>query len=1450
MDIDRPPPASTPSRSPARARTRPVNHPNNYCARRKFVRPPLSCAPRRATRVAQSSPTTPSTPLATSGAPPPTARPPVGNVRLAGAAAALPTASGTRFEAIVAAAPHSQLIALGLVVALVSSGLLIARLRKGAPKTTGSKASRKQKDHALRKIMQAQAASNTADEIAPSTANTQASGSGSGSGSGDRDRVRAATGSASSKVNGTGNPESDASRRPVLSRVNTAVGGSIAAAAELLPSPACVTSSSAVIWNGLERIGSALNATASRARSGSLSGGSSAVSTKGKEREADRGGVEDEVSAQMRRRDSTRSSGSHTPPVADGAGRRSKGKKGKNPTGGSSSQMMSPSTSSQGFTSALTSPAISRRGSEKGDSGRLPDRTAAVQPLSSLPGDFPIGEPRRIAQQKPDALAPIQPPARLEKPPDPKPPLPPVTLPKQTSDAFVQTSPRLLPLPASPPLPPSDSDATPPPTLPPAARSISPLTPFDLHASFQATTALPSATSSEPPLSLNDYLVTNATAYLSAAVSPPISPSMSCAPSAAESASSNSPIPARASSPMLGSPPITHARPLPPAFGRRGSAVSVNGHLAVGTLERTPSGSSSPALPAARSRKAARKASANETALAGQQGVVGLPGAVAAPRRSSEADPNRSVKGGKSPKDDTGGSNPSLRRASATSSGASANSGGKGAGSSAGDDPYQHHHHPQQQRWPAPGDRIYGYPALGLRNDEDDDLPSEGGSELDRRSSSAAGEGHLPAGFSSRSNHFMSPETSPHPSQRSVSSSQYTPSNQRTPWSPHMTSQYAPVAGSPSAHSASRPPSRGSSLSVPVAMTPLSAAGPTPHQQALALAQSQLQTQSQIMLQYQHMQAVQQRQSHSSQGPTLRRRATSGGLSETSDGLLSPTTTATPATPNGFGFPIGVLTSPLMGSSPSVQPGWSAHSSGLGPHMMPYSSGPSSPYLGLSQTSSPTTASFPSGAFTPQMPPHAILAHPNGMYQSANSGGGGYFAPPSGQASSYGPMQPSPTTAYFSATPTQQQQRNNSLPHPSRPRLSSSMSASGVHGAAAGKASNSAGSGNATSRSQVERSQSIPSAPLSGGVPLGDPPPSGWKGKLKQAEQDADRMGKELEIARWRLTVVEEEQRAAERENQEALKALAARAMRAEARIKLYETAAGRSEAAEEPSPIRAEPINGASTPFEGSPPTQAAAAPPRNETADEEAVVDDSIKIERSTTIETLPTLQLNGSASADELSESSLDKPTHPLAWLDLDAISFGNSRPLRQTGTSPTQSSPRLAASRRRNGRSSLPAGESSRRRPNGGLRRKSALNVQAPPAAEAELSDDEEIVIVLDAPLRRRPIPTVLPSRRSSFMDDDGIERDGNSVYDDEDVPLIDMDDGAEPLAGGLVVGEVGEDVHEHPAYIGFLPSYLSGSRVPPPTANPLPTKVGEGTLLEEEASDAKTTPPEVGNPEAE
>ncbi|GAA5992224.1 hypothetical protein JCM10908_001827 [Rhodotorula pacifica] len=1402
----------------------------------KFVRQPPSCLPRRATRVAQSSSSS-SSALVPSGALPVTAKAPASNVRVPGVSAGLPTASGHRFDAIVAAAPHSQLIALGLVVALVSSGLLIARLRKGAPKTTGSKASRKQKDNALRKIMQAQTAAasttGTSDDLsssspAPAGATTS---SAVPAASPTLGAGRAGT-SATAKANGTAvtasSSSTDASRRPVLSRVNTAVGGSIAAAAELVPSPACVTSSSAVIWNGLERIGHVLSATASRAARSGSNTASPSISSKGKEREVDRFGDEDGVSSShMRRKDSMRS-GSHTPPIASdsaAAGRKGKGKKGKTPT----SSQMSPASSAQGFTSALASPVISRRPSEKGGTPNRSSRNeVGVQTFSSLPGDFPSEGQRNYALQLEEEVAPIQPPARLEKPPDPPPPA--VAPPKRTLDAFVQTSPRLLPLPASPPLPASDISES---SAPSAARSMSPLRPFDLHASFQATTTLPPT---EPLLSLDNYSVTNPTTY-KGGPSPHISPSMTRLPSASgatESIASSSPTSRRASSPMLESPPITHARPVSPAFERRSSAVSVNGHLAVSTPERvsaSASGTSSPALAATRSRKAARKASANEVAHVGQQGVVGLPGAVAAPRRSSEAEKaerTRSTKSGKSPKSDER-PGPPVRRSSATSSGASANSKGADAARSNGLDDLDSH----QQRWPVSGDRMYGYAALGIRNDEDDDLPSEGGSELDRRSSSAAGEGYLPAGFtSSRSGHFMSPDTSPHPSQRSLSSSHYTPSNHRTtPWSPHLASQYAPVMGSPSAHSISRPPSRGSSLSVPVAMTPMSAAGATQQQQAFALAQSQLQTQSQIMLHYQQMQAVQQRQSQSSSHvPPLRRRATSGGLSETSDGLLSPTATATPAMPNGFSYPFNAVTSPLLSSSTH---GWTSHSSGLTPQMVSYGNGPPSPYPVLSQSSSPTTVSFPNGAYSPQIPSHAVLAHPNAMYPSS-SVGAGYLASPTGPTS-YGQMQPSPTHAYFSAIPPPPQQRKNSLPYPARPRLSSSMSAGTTHANGGGaKGSNSAGSNNQKSRGHAERSQTIPSAPLSGGVPLGDPPPSGWKGKLKQAELEADRMGKELEIARWRLAVVEEEQRAAERESQDALKALAARAMRAEARIKLFEATAGRNEGAEEAPASRVETRNGTSTPSDGSPPMRAASAVPKDSAADEPPAA----HLPKSTDI--LPKLQLNGSTSADELSESPPDKPTHPLAWLDLDAVSFGNSRPLRQTSPSLAQSSPRLAASRRRNGRASHSAVEANRRRPNPGPRRKSALNVQAPPAAEAEMSDDEEIVIVLDAPLRRRPVPRVIPSRRSSFVDDDGLDRDGNSICDDEDVPVIDIDDNAESLAGGIVVGDGEEGIHEHPAYIGFLPAYLTGSRSTP-TAAILPTKsLTDATSLEVEHAELEST----------
>jgi hypothetical protein len=110
--------------------------------------------------------------------------------------------------------------------------------------------------------------------------------------------------------------------------------------------------------------------------------------------------------------------------------------------------------------------------------------------------------------------------------------------------------------------------------------------------------------------------------------------------------------------------------------------------------------------------------------------------------------------------------------------------------------------------------------------------------------------------------------------------------------------------------------------------------------------------------------------------------------------------------------------------------------------------------------------------------------------------------------------------------------------------------------------------------------------------------------------------------------------------------------------------------------------LSESSSAFEGSPPTQAAAAPPENANVDEEAVADDSIKIGRST-------------SRSSQASGCVCEKTASP--WVSL--VQAQTCRG--ETHGSPTQSSPRLAASRRRNGRSSLPAGDSSRRRPNGGM-----------------------------------------------------------------------------------------------------------------------------------------------------
>lgn len=1106
----RPPPSPSPSssvkaaRQPGRPRQKPDSHANNYCARHKFVRPPPSCVPRRAPNRAATSlaPSAASRAASSASGSATVAHKAAGTAPLAGEGAPrLAVASGGRLSSLVAAAPHNQLIALGLVVALVGSGLFIARLCKYTPKMTGSRANQKKKDSALRKIVQAQEAASKGDEGA-----SRPSGSGA--------TARGASGSSSK--NGAADSTADADvavSRPTLARINTAVGESLAAAVELLPSPSCVASGSSIIWSGLERLSDVIGATHSRTRSGSTS---APASSKGKGRQTEQPDEAEPVgissSLQMRRRSSSRA-GTMTPPNADVSVRKGKNKKGKN----ASSALMSPTQSTHLPSTAISSPAISRRGSARTDPNFVSEqgaqREAVVQTVaSSRSATLRGGIPPNTRQPHADETA------RTERGRVSSVPM------RHMTEASVQTSPRLLPLPASPALAARDTSSS-AAAMPVSERT---LPSFDLHASFQAMPALPPGASSLG--GLDTYSITRAAPYGRPA-SPPMSISLSRSPSAAASASSGSPNSRRASSPSIGPSPNSHVQPLPMTSDRRSSTVSVNGHLAVNTPERAASsGGSSPAASNSRSRKAVRKANGLD---AGSSGVVGLPGAVAAPRRSGEADrkPDRGrsagPKGAKSPKLEAA-SVALERRSSTASSVASAGSGSNAlfaAHANSGTDP------PPLPDWHRQQAAKLGHAPLGVDPRRDyDDARSEGGSDLGRRSSSVMGEGYVPpAEFDLRNGQGASPESSPHPSQRSLPSSHQPFGHPYAPWSPQLGPQQAATMASPSSTNASRPPSRGSSLSVPVAMTPL-AASAAQQQQAFALAQAQLQTQTQLMQHYQQIAAMQlqQRQAQAHGVPTLRRRATSGALSETSDGLLSPVGTATPATPHGFNPPFA---SPTLGGSTGNAPTWSApYSSQPSPQHI----GPPSPYLGLSQTSSPTTVSFPPSSAIPQIPPQTVHSHPhaNGSWPHVNGGPTGYLASP---AMVYGQMQPSPSHAYFSHSqnpmPPAQQQRNNSMPYSPRPRLSSSVSTGGPStGAGKGGTSGSTSTPSGKTRNGAERSHSIPSVPLSGGVPLGDAPPSGWKGKLKQAEQDADRMSKELEIARWRLVVVEEEQRAAERE--------------------------------------------------------------------------------------------------------------------------------------------------------------------------------------------------------------------------------------------------------------------------------------------------------------------------------
>ncbi|KAJ8292288.1 hypothetical protein OF846_004596 [Rhodotorula toruloides] len=1197
----------------------------------------------------------------------------------------------------LASAPHSQLLALGLVVAFLGGGLWILRLRPRFPKDTSSKASKKRRQAALNRIIQAQ-------EAAQSTSSAASPADEAGKARGLRDALKAP----------------------------------LAAAADYLPSPstssACIASTSAAILSGLERIGSAASGAFSVTRRTAAAASASAKG-KGKER------LVEETEEPARVDGDAVSSALQVQTVqGEGSTRRGRGRKGKGGTAAGGG-LPSPSLShSQGSRPHSPKPVMREVGVSCAGWTRVETSDAGVQ---TDPHEVEV---EAISRREDERVPQIQ---RLDSDPTPRSDSPP------RGRACIGEDPPPPPddPPSVPPLPLARADilAAPAPRPP-----ILPI-PFDLHASFRSTPtdAPPPATAHSSSASSSSY---------PPLTSPPLSPSRS----------PSSTIPPTSS--PSGSP-TSSRRAHSPTTRRRSSAIEVNGHLAVvssasggsGSGASTPA-SSSASAEGGKARKAQRKSSTVESSgKAGGGGVVGMPNAIAAPRKSPSVTPS-TPSTSSSPRTTNvplagvgGGRRPSTASSSAGSSSAGGFAGGGGAVA------------PLTAATAEGGRTIRPAGAVRKRSS------LQGlGVEMDR----AQREEGTVDGQAGRDGYFggmrtpswTSPESSPFPTQRSFSSSftTTTPAQSQPPWSPQQVQQlqqlqqYQLLMSQSSAahHQASRPPSRGGSLSVPPGMSQQQ----QQQQQAYAALAAQAQIQAvHVQATYQQAMAlhVQRQQQAQVQGASRRRGMSTGPMGE-DDGFLLPAT-ATPATPSGF-CSLSAIASP-----PTQNGTWSAASHPASPMVASFAS-PQSAYA-----ASPTSASFPPSATTYPYSSVTVNGTPTGP-------GPAYLGSPSPASAS------AAAVAYQQAAYQQQQQyaRTSGQAYPpQRPRLTSSVSSVAALGSGS-KQSPGGGAGKkavGTDKMGMRNvsNGSTSEGTTSGGVQLGDPP-AGWKNKLKQSEMECERTAKELEIARWRLTVLEEEQRASELDSQEALKALATRAMRAEARIKLLEEAVSRATNGSSADHVDAPPPS-LPSPASSSPVVPAAAAVPNG--------------------------LAVPGAGEAEvAVAGSPLGRGVHPLAWLDLDAVSFSSPRPLGPPRSPQFLPSPKSSNNRRRSSRQSYQPNEPNgigRRRSNG-KRKTSAPSptLAIPPATADSLSDDDDddVVIVLDAPLRHRPVPRRSPSRRSSYVGDvEALDQDGSSLLDEDEIPSIDIDDG-EPIAGGAVVGESEDGLRLHPEYIGFLPSYLS------------------------------------------
>ncbi|GAA5853443.1 hypothetical protein JCM9279_007239 [Rhodotorula babjevae] len=1349
-----------------------------------------------------------------------------------------------------AAAVPTHLLVLAAVV-LLGGGYLVYTLAPRSQRPSAPKDQRRPSrpsQHTLNRIRQAQEAAAT-DEVPSSTTS-----------------------------GGTASSSSSSAAAPARGPLKLVTAGlpaaSAAAFSELLPSPACVASTSAAIMSGLERIGSAVGAATAGARGRARTGSASA---KGKERVTDDAEL-DECTAASGTRSPLPSAGLTVPASStplEGLTRRAKGKK-----GAKAGALPSPagSTSSVASSSQRPTRASAPRAGVR-EIGVSSDKVATTESAVQTVGIFedeaqtPLRGRRTHGRDDSDPTPPFSTPAPVPHPPGPP-----------TAEASVQTSPRLLALAPPARVPASPALGRVPLPAPVARPPILPL-PSDLHASFQSTPLDPP----RPPRSVPSSSESNASSSsYPIPTSPPLSPLSRSRSPTNSSAHRSSSASASASASVSASPTSRRAAlPSTNASRRESATSSINGHLAV-DANATPS---RPRGSRRKSGAAGVLASADDAPQ--PRSVVGLPGAVAAPRkgkgdeRGGGGGGGLSGGGGKAKArererekdkerdwDDEREQRQVLRRPSTASSSSASGASGKGAqglglgmsrsAPSRGEDRERDDEAPRQG---ADGGRrdMHGLGVemrdSGGRGGGGDDVPLDGGYPFPSTGQSdSSGPGAYSNGTHTPG---WTPDSSPHPTQRSLSGSSYgaalaTPTAQRPPWSPQLMAQQYTMIPAPAS---TRPPSRGSSLSAPppgmAPLTPLH--GPTAaellhhesqqqqqqqmqvahqqqQQQAYALAHAhaqaqvqaqyqhavaiqlqvqqhhQQQQQQQLVQQQQQQQIVQQQQQRQQQ--QMRRRSTMPDPGDGYDGFLSPTAGAAPPTPSGFVYPLSAVASPPMGSTSASSPLLSSfaaqhHSQQLGSY-------------GLSQGASPTTGSFPSSV---QSAHAAAVAAAMYSYAGSPSPAGTYLASPaSNNGSPYAHAHASPTQAHF-----QQSQLSRSA-GPSaalaRPRLQSSVSAvaslggNGKGGSSGGGGSSSAGQGlsqslgasggggGKSSRSgggadKAGRSPSTPaghgssgsSAPMSGGVQLGEPPGAG-KNRLRQVEMDADRTAKELEIARWKLAVLEDERKTAEIENQEALRALAARAMRAEARIKLFEEAA------------KTQPR---SSPIEPTSSTPASSAAPSTSAS---PVVNSAL----------LPVAALTP-IFPEYSGSSSPTSSAHPLSWLDLDAVSFQGPRSLHPSSRSPSLlSSPSGGNTKSRNKRQSGGGGGGGRRT-SSNQRRKSSTSPSAAPVAPPELidSDDDDVLIVLDAPMRRRSANPLrqTPSRRSSYAPDDEAPDggpDGASLVDDDDIPTIDVDE-SEPLSGGALMGESEDGTRQHREYIGFLPSRLSPRRVFAVTASP-------------------------------